>query len=357
MRVLILPRYGPLGASSRVRMYQYLPHLRAAGIEVEVSPLFGDDYVRALYERRRAWGDIVGGYARRIATQLSGGDFDVLWVEKEILPWLPTCAERVRGRHAVVVDFDDAVFHRYDLHRSVLVRRLLGRRIDRVMQKADMVTAGNAYLAAHATAAGCRRVEQIPTVVDIDRYPAPLRAMRETGQVVIGWIGSPATAHYLRPLAPVVEHLVQERGVDAVAVGARPDQVQGTPFRSVPWSEATEAELLATFDIGIMPLLDAPWERGKCGYKLIQYMACGIPVVASPVGVNTDIVVPGQNGWLAADEAQWGAALRGLVDDPQARFSMGAAGRALAAEWFSLQAQAPRVVELLKDVSHRERGH
>ena len=349
MRLLMLPRYGVLGASSRVRMYQYLPALESAGVEVAVSPLFGDGYVRALYESRHSLAEIALGYMRRIRAQLSTARYDVVWIEKELLPWLPAFAERIRGNPRVVVDYDDAVFHRYDQHRSALVRRLLGQRIDAVMRHADLVTAGNDYLAERARGAGCPRVEWLPTVVDLERY-APNPERDAGAPVVIGWIGSPATAHYLQPLASVIAGLEGTHAVRAVAVGARPDQVAGTPFEAVAWSEAEEASLVASFDIGIMPLQDSPWERGKCGYKLIQYMACGLPVVASPVGVNTRIVQHGENGFLAGSQDEWRLAIGRLLADADMRNRMGRSGRRQVEEAYSLQAQAPRLVAMLESL-------
>lgn len=348
MRLLMLPRYGPLGASSRVRMYQYLPALRDAGLHVEISPLLDAEYVRALYAGRTAWAAIVRGYARRLKAQLAAAAFDAVWIEKELVPWLPSAMERVRGNPAVIVDYDDAVFHRYDLHRSRVVRALLGDRIDKVMRGADLVTAGNDYLAQRALAAGCGRVEQLPTVVNLTRY-APRVPSTGDKPLVIGWIGSPATAQYLRGLSPVIDRLSQRMPLQAIAVGARADQVDGTPFTAMPWSEATEATQIAAFDIGIMPLPDEPWERGKCGYKLIQYMACGIPVVASPVGVNVEIVTPGLNGALAETPEQWLGALTHLADDTALRARQGAAGRKRVEDWYSLQAQVPRLVSILQD--------
>jgi glycosyltransferase involved in cell wall biosynthesis len=231
---------------------------------------------------------------------------------------------------------------------------MLGDRIDTVMRRADVVTAGNAYLAARAEAAGCPRVERLPTVVDSLRY-VPREPGKEGRAVVLGWIGSPATAHYLHALAPVVERLQLRHEIRAVAVGARVDQVAGTPFQAVAWSEAQESALLAGFDIGIMPLPDAPWERGKCGYKLIQYMACAVPVVASPVGVNREIVQPGVNGELAEGADAWEAALSRLIADPELRQRMGSEGRRRVEDWYSLQAQAPRLVTLLQEAARRGR--
>lgn len=350
MRLLMLPRYEPLGASSRLRTYQYVPKLREAGIDVTVSPLFSDAYVRALYARSSRSGEVIRGYLRRVMSQVDAANFDVVWLEKELLPWLPRVFERISGRPALVVDYDDAVFHNYDEHRSVLVRHVLGRKIDNVMARADVVTAGNAYIARRAELAGCSRVERLPTVVDLQRY-SPRSPSLSDRPLVIGWIGSPSTARYLVDVALAVELLQAHYEIRAVAVGANPEQLVGTPFQAVPWRESEEAMLVAGFDIGIMPLPDAPWERGKCGYKLIQYMACGVPVVASPVGANREIVQPEVNGLLATSIDEWEAALSRLLDNAALRHAMGGAGRRQVEEWYSLQAQAPRLIRVLSGVA------
>ena len=350
MRLLILPRYVPLGASSRLRMYQYLPALRASGFEAEISPLLGEDYLRGLYAGKASLASILRGYRARWRSTRDLREYDLVWVEKEAWPWLPHALERqlLGGVSRLVLDYDDAVFHRYDEHRSPLVRGLLGDKLDRLMRAADMVTAGNDYLAERARAAGCARVEWLPTVIDLARYPdaTPKPA---TVPVTVGWIGSPATAGYLRQVADALTPLRDEGLIRCVAIGARADQLLGTPFEAAPWSDETEVEALRAFDIGIMPLPDAPWERGKCGYKLIQYMACGLPVVASPVGVNTTIVRPDENGWLADTPEQWAAAIRHLAEDAGLRQQMGAAGRRQVEDTYCLQAQASRLIGMLRE--------
>lgn len=337
-------------------MYQYLEFFEAQGHKVTISPLFGDNYLRELYDGRRDTAEIVRGYCRRIARQIRGNaSFDLVWLEKELLPWMPAWTERLRGRPPIVVDYDDAVFHRYDQHRLPLVRRVLGRRIDHVMARSAMVTAGNGYLSARARAAGCLHVEDVPTVVDLRRYSLNERGAEGGRPLRIGWIGSPVTAGYLHRTTPAIMQLSREYSIEAIAIGAHEHQVAGTPFRAAPWTEASEAGHVASFDIGIMPLPDEAWERGKCGYKLIQYMACGIPVVASPVGVNKEIVTPGQSGLLASDESEWLASLRQLAGDALTRRRMGLAGRARVEQWYSLQAQAPRLQAMFEDVARRGR--
>lgn len=348
MKLLLLPRYDRLGASSRLRIFQYLPALVNAGIECTVSILFADDYVKALYGKRSLLLPTIRGYMRRRIDLLRWRKVDVVLLEKEVFPWLPAWFELMMlpKRASLVIDYDDAVFHRYDEHASRVVRWALGRKIDMLMRRADTVLAGNEYLAARAETAGCRNVLRIPTVIDLERYPSPA-INQESTQVVVGWIGSPATAGYLKMVSAVAIQLQRHHAVRFIAVGARADQVQGTPFEAIDWTEDGEAEAIRGFDIGIMPLPDAPWERGKCGYKLIQYMACGLPVVASPVGVNRQIVQSGVNGLLADSDQKWLDALDALIGNSELRRQLGSAGRAEVETRYAVQVTAPLLVQEL----------
>ena len=354
LRLLVLPRYDELGASSRLRMLQYIPALQASGFDVHVASLLDDGYVTDLYSGNVSVWKVACAYFRRLRVLWSAGHYDVVWLEKELFPWLPGWFEKwlLPDGVVIVADYDDAVFHRYDQHRCGLVRRLLGRKIDQIMERADLVTAGNGYLAERATAAGARNVEWLPTVVDLDRYPGPA-PKTDIRTVTIGWIGSPATAHYLHSLTAVLQELASTHVIRCVAIGAREDQLQGTLFEAWPWSESGEAQMLHQFDIGIMPLPNEPWECGKCGYKLIQYMSRGVPVVASAVGVNADIVRAGENGELAQTPGEWTQALDRLVCDATLRQRMGAAGRKSVEKTYSLQVQAMRLVDMLRNARSR----
>jgi glycosyltransferase involved in cell wall biosynthesis len=349
MRILALPRYGRLGASSRLRTFQYLPWLRRAGIDVQVQCLFEDEYVRSIYINKIAWRSIIFGYLKRVSALLASRSFDAVFVEKEALPWISSAIELglLPRRVRLVLDYDDAVFHRYDNHRLPMVRRLLGGKLDELMRRADLVTVGNDYLGSRATAAGSVRVERLPTVIDLDRYVLSQTISKDEREIVVGWIGSPSTAGYLRQISGVMSDLSRRYRIQCVAIGSRPDQLIGTPFVSAPWHEDTEVASIRGFDIGIMPLPDAPWERGKCGYKLIQYMACGLPVVASRVGANHDIVNSGENGFLAEGDGEWTGAIERLILDTSLRARMGAAGRRRVEDEFCLQVQGPRLAHLL----------
>ena len=355
LRVAVYSRYDRLGASSRMRFLQFAPLLAEHGISLSVQPLFDDDYLQTLYASgQRRLGKVLSAYRRRAAALHRQGAPDaapdLAWIEKELFPYWPFALERHWWpAMPTVVDYDDAVFHTYDHSRHALVRRVLGRKIDRVMAAAHTVVCGNAYLADRAMAAGARRVSIVPTVVDATRYSSG--TSHRSGPPVVGWIGSPATERYVLDLAPALRQACAGGRARVVLVGASPAAGQALadlPVAIEPWREDTEAGHIAGFDIGIMPLPDEPWERGKCGYKLVQYMACGVPVIASPVGANVEIVDPGLNGLLAATPGQWRDALQRLLADAPARAAMGRAGRQRVEQHYSLQVQGPRLAALLR---------
>lgn len=354
LRMLALPRYAQLGASSRLRTLHYLPALMSAGIQCDVHSLLDDDYLSGLYTGRIRKAGVAKSYVSRIAQLLRSGQYDLVWTEKELLPWLPHWVELglLSSRTRLVADYDDAIFHRYDLHRSLAVRRALGRKVDHVMARANLVTAGNEYLAERAHAAGAKRVEIVPTVVDLEAYHVAHKP--DDATPTIGWIGTPSTWNeYMESLMPTFTSAAADGGARVVAVGAGKAASPHPLLDIVTWSEETEVTQIQAMDIGVMPLADTPWARGKCGYKLIQYMACGLPVIASPVGVNSEIVEHGVNGFLASTELEWRQALDRLLEDAGLRRRMGIEGRRKVERRYSLQKWAPRLVNLLADTAGR----
>lgn len=348
--LLMLSRYGPLGASSRMRSYQYIDALREAGISVEIRPLFDDAYVAARHRGRGLppVARVVAGYLHRLDAMRAARQAHALWIEYELLPWLPFGIERwIYARHPVIVDYDDAIFHRYGLHRWQPVRSLLGRKIDRIMAAASVVVAGNEYLAERARGAGARRVEVVPTVIDLARYRQKVGS-RDSRRLAIGWIGSPSTVAYLRQLEPVLRAIGGETNPRVVNVGGTPWMAAGLDIDNLPWSAESEVAAMLEFDVGIMPLPDEPWARGKCGYKLIQYMGCALPAIASPVGINASIIEHGKTGFLASTSDEWRSALQALASSAELRTGMGRAGFARACERYSLAVTAPKVVDLVR---------
>jgi glycosyltransferase involved in cell wall biosynthesis len=354
VKLLLLTRYDRRGASSRLRLLQFIPHFEQSGFSVSTDCFFDASYLDALYAGQRDPRAILRAYRTRFAGLKAARGADLIWLEKEALPWVPAGLERrlFPRQVPVVVDYDDAVFHRYDSHRSPLVRALLGRKIARVMEHSALVLAGNNYLGAYAEAAGARRVEIVPTVVDATAYdgsPKPALA-----HPTVGWIGTPGTwQECVAPFLPDILDTLRPLKSRFLAVGAGAQGVHDPVIDARDWSEAREAADIRDMDIGIMPLPDTPWMRGKCGYKLIQYMACGLPVVASPVGVNAEIVTHGKTGFLASSPAEWRSALQTLINDPELRARMGQAGRKRVERDYSLQVHGPRVARFLADVAGR----
>lgn len=332
--------------------------LRRAGFEVEVASFFDDAYLQSLYGGRRDKRGLVRFTLNRLMQCRAARLADVIWVEKEVLPWFPWGLERLALPQGVPVvsDYDDAVFHRYDQHSSTMVRRVLGHKIDRVMAHSALVTVGNTYLAERARHAGAQQVEIVPTVVDTEAY-RPVSPRHIDGKLRVGWIGTPQTwEKYGKPRIPLFQELARTHGIRFYLVGARLTPATEGPFDYVPWSEANEIAAIQDMDIGIMPLVDDAWERGKSGYKLIQYMGCGLPVVASPVGVNMEIVLHGKNGFHAETEAEWRDSLARLITDVDLRRKMGTVGRKRVLDTYSLQVQGHRIAEFLAHIANRGGG-
>ncbi|MBI2993839.1 MAG: glycosyltransferase family 4 protein [Gammaproteobacteria bacterium] len=330
---------------------QFQPHLARAGIDSTVSAFLSDRYLERLYANgRRDWREVIRAYARRLKALRSTAGYDLVWIDKELLPWLPFAVEQhffPRGVRTIL-DMDDAIFVRYMEHRSAFVRRFLSGKFARLLQLPAHVIAGSAFLCDYARSQGARQVHYVPSVVDLEKYPAP-GARTPGGPLVIGWIGSPSTQHYLHGIRDCLARVGRAGGVKLLAIGARGLHELPLEVELRSWSEETEAADLRDCDIGIMPLADSNWERGKCGYKLVQYMACGLPVVATAIGANNSIVRHGVEGYLARTDVEWFEHLGALLQDRELRLRMGKAGRARVESEYSLQSVLPRIIALIRD--------
>jgi glycosyltransferase involved in cell wall biosynthesis len=352
MKILLLSRYEDLGASSRIRSYQYLPYLRGLGHDVDVAPLLSNFYLRQLYENKKVpTVEVFLSYCRRLARLIGSRRYNLIWLEYEAFPWMPYWFEALLMKSDVpyIVDYDDAVYHRYDQYSSGLVRMLLRRKIDHVMKRATVVIAGNGYIAQRARDAGAKKVEILPTAVDLDRFPSG--SSPQNSVFTIGWIGTPRTVHYLQVIKDALKIVCRNGAGRLVTIGSSSIGLDDVPTEVRSWSEETEVEEMLNFDVGVMPLIDSLWERGKCGHKIIQYMACSRPVVASPVGVNRDIVEHGKNGFLASTTDDWVRALITLRENRTLREQMGKAGRQKVERSYCTALTAPKLAVMLNEAS------
>jgi glycosyltransferase involved in cell wall biosynthesis len=341
-------RYTALGASTRQRIAQFLPGLQQAGFKTTVQSLLGDEHMDRLLRGKKAnAATALSAYWRRLKFLWGAGGANLAVIHTELWPYLPALAERIiEVRYPkYVVDYDDAWFVFY---RN---RLFLRNKLDRLMARAAAVTVGSAYLAAYAKQFS-RRVEIFPTTVDTDVYGLK-KDIEDSGALVIGWMGSAATAPQLKRIERVFALLARERKFTLRCIGAGDKFSLSTniTWEKRVWSQQTEVAEIQRFDIGINPLEDDSFNRGKCGYKMVQYMACGVPVVASPVGANCDIVQNGIQGLHATTIEEWVEALRRLMDDRELRLRLGKAGRQQAVEKYSLQTVLPRMVSLYKELT------
>lgn len=349
MRVLFFTKYTRQGASSRVRTFQYLDYFKKNGVDCTVSPFFSDKYLLGVYKYKKhnKW-QYIRSFVHRFFMLFTVVKYDFVVIEKELFPYFPAIFERLLMLFGIrfLVDYDDAIWHNYDAAEKKLIRDFLGRKIARVMHASAVVTAGNEYIASYARAAGARRVEYVPTVIDLTRYTS--KAYCASDVFVIGWIGSPITHKYLAALKPVFTRLSAEHNIKLKLIGSNLGIGLPEIEELVPWTEEGEIEAIKSFNVGIMPLADNIWERGKCGYKLIQYMGCGVPVVGTPLGVNARIILDGINGYKADALDEWYLRLKAMIlQGIELEEKMGLAARRFAEAEYSMLEYEKKYLNLL----------
>lgn len=356
LRLLVIAPY-PLdrAPNQRFRFEQYVPIFRRAGWHVDVRPLMSIEaygwFSRPGRSAQKA-AFLARAMIRRVGDVAGARRYDTVLIVREAFPAGPALFEALLRRVArrLVFDFDDAIWLP-SVSRTNRIARWLKHpaKTARIIKLCDRVIAGNGYLARYASRHNSD-VVVIPTTIDMESYGS---LPRTSGVVpVVGWSGSPTTAQYLDIVVEPLRRLQRDRRVRLIAVGATDWRPPALDIEAYPWSSATEVPLLREFDVGLMPLTDDEWSRGKCGLKALQYMALETATVVSPVGVNTEIVEHGVNGLHAHDGAAWYEALVRLVDDPVLRARLGAAGRRTVVERYSVRANADRWLSALADWRH-----
>ncbi len=356
MRVLFLTNTPPGGPSARYRVYQFLPYLGQYGITASCHSAL----TPFLYDKCKPsgglWSKLIYfglSVLSRLLALLRLAFYDAVYIQKLVLPHVYPWPElmlcklgRLLGKK-VIFDFDDAIFTVSGVRKKTWFERLAcPDRLPKVLALCDCVVAGNNYLADFARD-HCKNVVVLPTCVELARYPVrPWNKHNEP--FIIGWIGTPSTTPYLDLIAPALREVAQKKAVILRIVGGKEYHCPGVQVECLPWSLADEVKLIQSFDIGVMPLADDPWSRGKCGLKLLQYMAAGVPAVASPVGVNSEIIRHGVNGYLAADTAGWVEALERIIVNPAARSGMVQKARETVEQAFAVESSVPGLVRILK---------
>ncbi len=348
MRVLFLTLYPEPAASPRYRVLQYLPYLREQGVECTVMSALGSeeyDGLSRLAQDGHAVRYHLTEMRRRVMQLWRANTYDIVFIQKAIMSvYVKRMATLLHWRaRCVVYDIDDAV----NIAAPVTLRGIFKRieepgQINKVMARASLVIAGNRWLQSVAEAAG-GRAELLPTAVDTTRF---LPAADPPQTYRVGWIGGPSTCENLNAIAEVLSGL-ERAEVRIVGADAGRVAIEGAEHR--PWSLESEVGELQAFSVGLMPLPKDEWSRGKCALKAIQYMACGVPCVATPYGAVRDVIEHERNGLFADSPAEWKNALERLRD-PGLRARLGEAARETVEARYSLASAAPRMHELLESV-------
>lgn len=353
MKILFWVPYPTQGASNRYRIEQYIPYLERMGI-CYLHPFWSPSAYKILYEKGRHFKKlyyfILGSFSRLFDT-LSLFHYDVIIIHREAYPIGGAFFENAVSffKKPVIFDFDDAIFLPASSHHNNFIEKFKRpNKIASIIRKSEYVIAGNEYLADFARRYN-RCVYVIPTCINTDKYLFHKKNYED--EITIGWVGSITTLGFLDSMRNVFIRLSDKYNHLKFKIIGGVFSVNGLRnIISKPWIEEDEENELKSLDIGIMPMPDNEWTKGKCGFKAILYMSMGIPCVCANVGANKEIISEGENGFLADSEDDWVKKLSSLIESPDLRQKIAVAGRKTVEEKFSLKANAPKFVGAVQAV-------
>jgi glycosyltransferase involved in cell wall biosynthesis len=362
MRVLFLTQYDANGPSSRIRVYQLQPFLRDLGLASDIRPLLTGDVKtliaslfsdRGVFHKAYAAFTIALHFLKRFQHVIIARHYEVVVVQKDVLPFGLRPLLQLFNRN-IVYEFDDAIWEptpgqkRKSLVMAAIFR-YRSRLFHRLLRSSRAIIAENSYLAEYATTFN-RKVATITAPIDTHRYRS-LMPQDRNGDVILGWIGSPGTTYLLESLEPALSRI--GRCFDRIVVhnvGGSPIQFAGIPVRNITWSEAGEIEHLRSFSVGLMPLDDTAFNRGRLGYKMIIYASMGIPTVAADIGLNRTVIKHNETGFLARHDDDWIDYISRLIADPGLRERLGSNARRVAISEYDVRAAAEKYRTVLYDV-------
>lgn len=357
MRVLaIVPSLYDTSPGQRFRIEQWEPILREGGVKITYAPFETDELRSVLHSGGNVAakvGGIVKSMKRRRDELDSLQEYDLIYLFREAALLGPPWFERKLARSGVpvVFDFDDAIFFSYKSPSNGYLSYLkFPAKAAEICRLATHVMAGNQFLADYALAEN-KNVTIIPTTIDTDKYQVIEKTDNE--RLIIGWSGSFSTIQHLDTIREVLQELGKTEDFILRVIGTPSYDLPGVNVEAIPWRSETEIDDLAAIDIGLMPLPDDNWSKGKCGLKALQYMALGIPAICSPVGVNSTIITDGENGFLAGDASEWIDKTKRLIHSRDLRVGLGRAGRRTVENDYSAKAVAPRVLEVFRSAASK----
>ncbi len=354
MKILFLAPYPfDQAPSQRFRFEMMLPILKEQKIDYDFVPFLSSQGWQVLYQKGKAWQKlwaILIGYGRRKLWMLKARKYELVFIHREAAPLGPPIFEWWLAkvlRKKVILDFDDAIWlpNTSDENRIAAMLKWHGK-TKSICSWAWRVTAGNEYLADFARQY-CNQVIVLPTIVDTEVHtlrqaPSATKGFPMTRQddiIVIGWTGSHSTLPYLQEIMPALQELETHVDFCFLVIADKDPRLPLKNYQFIQWNRDSEIEDLKRMDIGVMPLPDNPWTQGKCGFKLIQYLALEIPAVASPVGVNNKVLQHSVSGYFAQNDDEWVTYLKRLLLDAPLRKKLGQQGRKHIETHYSLESQ------------------
>lgn len=348
-----------IAPGQRFRIEQWEPYLQVQGITLEMLPFADEALMQLLHQPGKQAAKamaLTAGLLRRIRLLADVQRYDAIYLFRAASIVGPAVLESALSllRRPIIFDFDDAIFH---LHTTAANRyfgwlKFPGKTAS-ICRLSSHVVVGNSYLAEYARQYN-ENVTVIPSSVDTDSY-ATARKKESQGRVIVGWTGSSTSQTYLESFAPLLRELMRQRDVELHVISDRKPEMPGVPTVWYRWSSETEITDLARFDIGIMPMPDDQWSRGKCSMKALLYMAMGIPTICSAVGMNREVIQHNENGFLASTNEEWLGCLTALIDDAALRQRLGAAGRRTIEAQYSMRHCAAQFANVIRETvaNHR----
>jgi glycosyltransferase involved in cell wall biosynthesis len=353
MRVLaVVPSLYDTSPGQRFRIEQWEPILAKSGVEITYSPFETNELKSILHHPGHILAKVkaVTQEMNRRRSELGAIDnFDLVYLFRDAALMGPPWFERKIARSGVpiVFDFDDAIFVSYKSPSNGYLSYLkFPSKTAEICRLSTHIMAGNEFLAEYSREFN-QNVTIVPTTIDTEKY-LPKQQNTGSDNITIGWSGSFSTIQHLDTVRDVLQELAKTEQFRLRVIGTPEYEIAGVDVEAMQWRADTEVDDLSQIDIGIMPLPDDNWSKGKCGLKALQYMALGIPTVCSPVGVNSTIIKDGVNGCLAGDAADWIEKIKQLIHNPELRQEMGRAGRETVEKEYSAKAVAPRVLEIFQ---------
>jgi len=339
--------------SQRFRFEQYFAALLKQGYSIDSQSFWGEYYWKVLYKKgntlQKAWG-LLNGFGRRFRVLSRASSADIIFIHREVTPVGPPVFEWLIAKvfnKTVVFDFDDAIW----LPNTSESNKIAGwlkwhSKTESICRWAWKVSVGNSYLAHYAKQFNDRVVIN-PTTIETEQHHRITKKIKPNNDpIVIGWTGSHSTLPYLDMLWPALEQLAKDEKFTFRVISNQPPLANYLWLEFIAWNKETEIDDLAAIDIGVMPLTDDKWSKGKCGFKALQYMALEISTVASPVGVNTDIIKDGINGLMATNTEEWVFALKKLIKSTALRTQLSEEGRRTVENTYSVKANTKNFLEL-----------